>query len=175
MLPSDTKEARRIQQYHAHQVCGIVAHTKDRGVASVSIRSMAIVSEVLTDQDEREEVVSIMENIDRETGWKLVNVIRMMKRTWGWERATGPMPLAGVAQIMSGGCMPEDSSTLTMLPGMAKAQAHGPSLAPIAMSAPRPIRNVNPLSFGDFSLPNHPYRDWYEPPSRSNKSQSPGF
>ncbi|KAJ8128748.1 hypothetical protein O1611_g4885 [Lasiodiplodia mahajangana] len=77
----DSEESRTTQQHHAHQVCGIVAHTKDRGVASVSIRSLVIVSEVLTEYAEQQEVVAILERIDRETGWKLATVITGLKKS----------------------------------------------------------------------------------------------
>ncbi|KAK8043054.1 hypothetical protein PG994_013537 [Apiospora phragmitis] len=63
-----------------------------------------------------------------------------------------------------------------MMPGLAQAQAHGPAHAqgqPPPVAAPRPVRlSVNPLSFADFSLPNHPYQNWYEPPSRSSSYKS---
>ena len=80
----DTADMRTAQLHHAHQVCGIVAHTTDRGVASVSIRSLAIVAEVLADPREQREVVAILERIDRETGWKLAGVLAGLRRGWGW-------------------------------------------------------------------------------------------
>lgn len=43
---------------HAHQICGITAHVKDRGVASVALRSMAIAAEVLVVREEQEEVAT---------------------------------------------------------------------------------------------------------------------
>ena len=49
-----------------------------------------------------------------------------------------------------------------------------PHNRPAALPAPRPLR-VNPLHCADFSLPNHPYQNWYEPPSRSNSYNPQGF
>ncbi|KAK8043055.1 hypothetical protein PG994_013538, partial [Apiospora phragmitis] len=94
ILPKDSDEARAVQQHHAHQVCGIVAHTRDRGVASVSIRSLAIVAEVLTDRAEQRECVDILENIDKATGWKLAAVVKNLKRVWGWEKQNSISGLA---------------------------------------------------------------------------------
>ncbi|KAI2472469.1 hypothetical protein F4781DRAFT_420087 [Annulohypoxylon bovei var. microspora] len=186
VLPKDSEEARSVQQHHAHQVCGIVAHTKDRGVASVSIRSLAIVAEILTDLAEQQEVVTTLERIDRETGWKLAGVIQNLKKIWGWEKM-GQKGLA--AQFL-----PRANSGHKTTMGLPKRQQQmGPMQAirtttppqqqmmptvsqsgPQQLAAPRPI-HVNPLSFADFSLPNHPYQNWYEPPSRSNAYNSQGL
>jgi hypothetical protein len=183
ILPKETEESRKAQLHHAHQVCGIVAHTKDRGVASVSIRSLAIVAEILTDPQEQQEVIAILENIDRETGWKLGSVLKNLKRAWGWEK----MGVTGLAAqfLAHGGAsgqqrpqqhkqqqqQQQQSNIIQtntppglMIPGMGQAQQ--------TVVAPRPVRSINPLSFADFSLPNHPYQNWYEPPSRSNNYNS---
>ncbi|KAK8105078.1 C6 zinc finger domain-containing protein [Apiospora kogelbergensis] len=204
ILGKDSEEARAVQQHHAHQVCGIVAHTRDRGVASVSIRSLAIVAEVLTDRAEQRECVDILECIDKATGWKLAAVVKNLKRR---RRARRPVPAGAQQQHRRGGAAaPPLSAAATgaslaarvpsppltapadrassmsgqgsvggagqMMPGLAQAQAHGPAHAqgqPPPVAAPRPVRlSVNPLSFADFSLPNHPYQNWYEPPSRSS-------
>lgn len=197
ILPKDSEEARALQLHHAHQVCAIVTHTDDRGVASVSIRSLAIVAEVLTDRAEQNEVITTLEKIDRETGWKLGAVVKNLKRVWGWGEKAGGMGLA--AHFLSGPGPQATTTAMTttmqqrhkeqshkhhpqtstppgppaqLMPGLAAAQTHGPAPAqgpksPVA--APRPIRvSGNPLNCADFSLPNHPYQNWYEPPSRSN-------
>ncbi|RYP73690.1 hypothetical protein DL769_004161 [Monosporascus sp. CRB-8-3] len=192
----DTADMRTAQLHHAHQVCGIVAHTEDRGVASVSIRSLAIVAEVLTDLCEREEVVAILEKVDRETGWRLAGVLSNLKRVWGWENM-GQIGLATQFPSLAGGggggvrgtgagpkkVDPLHSTTAAaqMTPPIQtqpQQQSRMPMMQaqkqPAAVTAPRPMR-VNPLSSADFSLPNHPYQNWYEPPSRSNSYNSPGF
>jgi hypothetical protein len=178
--PKDSEESRAVQQHHAHQVCGIVAHTKDRGVASVSIRSLAIVAEVITHLEEQQEVIKILEDIESETGWRLAALLKNLKRVWGWEKMAGT---GLAAQFLSQGCNTPQAQKLQpqqqlqqpltqtttppnvqMMPGMERAQQ--------TLAAPRPIRNINPLSFADFSLPNHPYQNWYEPPSRSSTFHS---
>ncbi|KAH9889582.1 hypothetical protein F4778DRAFT_773227 [Xylariomycetidae sp. FL2044] len=202
--PRDADDSRTTQQFHARQVCGIVVHTKDRGVASVSIRSLAIVAEILTDLAEQEEVVATLERIDRETGWKLANVIKGLKKAWGWEKSGHTSLAAQLLPPSAGGNNtasgyntikqqqqqppPQHSHyrqqqqrqqmdamyvTQTSTPPQqhhmrgahsAPSSSQAPPQQPLA--APRPMR-VNPLSFADFSLPNHPYQNWYEPPSRS--------
>ncbi|RYP04891.1 hypothetical protein DL764_004161 [Monosporascus ibericus] len=169
--PQDTADMRTAQLHHAHQVCGIVAHTEDRGVASVLIRSLAIVAEVLTDLCERQEVFAILENVDRETGWRLAGVLSNLKRVWGWEnvgqigwrRSSRRAP--AVATTPPTKAQPQQQSRMPMM----QAQKQ-----PAAVTASRPMR-INPLSFADFSLPNHPYQNWYEPPSQSNSYNSQGF
>ncbi|KAI1108144.1 hypothetical protein F5Y14DRAFT_460099 [Nemania sp. NC0429] len=195
--PKDSEDSRTTQQHHAHQVCGIVAHTKDRGVASVSIRSLVIVSEVLTEYAEQQEVVAILERIDRETGWKLAGIVRGLKKRWGWEQFEQPSPvpqLLGSAppqgnrigrqpvnRIVTGRALSGSATSappqqmmlmpVMQVPGTAAPQQMQPV---VTTSTSRPVR-VNPLSFADFSLPNHPYQNWYEPPSRSNPHHSQDF
>ncbi|TGJ83629.1 hypothetical protein E0Z10_g5134 [Xylaria hypoxylon] len=175
----DSEDSRTTQKHHAHQVCGIVAHNKDRGVASVSIRSLILVSEVLTDYAEQQEVVAILERIDRETGWKLAGIITGLKKGWGWEKMTRPS-LTSQLLVPPGNAMAGHPLVTTQQMMLAPAIQVPATTAPqqmqpvVTTSASRPMR-VNPLSFADFSLPNHPYQNWYEPPSRSNPYHSHGL
>ncbi|KAI0967240.1 hypothetical protein F4678DRAFT_256184 [Xylaria arbuscula] len=189
----DSEDSRTTQRHHAHQVCGIVAHNKDRGVASVSIRSLVIVSEVLSDYAEQQEVVSILERIDRETGWKLAGVIAGLKKSWCWGKMSQPsltsqqllVPpptnvmsnkhhIAGQQQTLTAAAPQQMMlAPVTQIPATAAPQQMQPVVT-TSTSASRPVR-VNPLSFADFSLPNHPYQNWYEPPSRSNPYHSHGL
>ncbi|KAK2614727.1 hypothetical protein N8I77_001532 [Diaporthe amygdali] len=81
----DDEESRIQQQHHAHQVCGIIAHTKDAGVSSVAIRSLAIAGAVLRDPREQNEVLAMVNRIYRLTGWNLKGVIGELRRAWGWD------------------------------------------------------------------------------------------
>ncbi|RYP53332.1 hypothetical protein DL768_001689 [Monosporascus sp. mg162] len=191
--PRDTADMRTAQLHHAHQVCGIVAHTEDRGVASVSIRSLAIVAEVLTDLCERQEVIAILEKVDRETGWRLAGILSNLKRVWGWEKM-GQIGLTTQFPSRAGGdgsgtrgigagpkqvdrlhsttaAAQTAPPTQTQPPQQSRIPMMQAQKQPAAVTAPRPMR-VNPLSFADFRLPNHPYQNWYEPPSRSNSYNS---
>ncbi|KAI0869022.1 hypothetical protein GGS24DRAFT_180458 [Hypoxylon argillaceum] len=199
--PKDSEDSRTTQLHHAHQVCGIVAHSKDRGVASVSIRSLVIVSEVLTEYAEQQEVVTILERIDRETGWKLAAVVAGLKKRWSREKPEqpnlaaqllGPAPPFGngsgngmsrqpVDRMVIGKALSVSSTAagpqqmmltpVMQVPTTAVPQQMQPV---ITTSASRPMP-INPLSLGDFNLPNHPYQNWYAPPSQSNSYRSHGF
>jgi hypothetical protein len=156
----DTEANLAMQLHHAHQVCGIVAHTTDRGVASVAIRSLTIASSVLTDLHEQKEVVTILEKINADTGWRLGKILSELKKAWGWEGGGTSASASGAVSLTAqflGGSLPQAVITAT-------------SSAPIAVPAPVPARRpINPLLVqADFSLPNHPYKNWYEPPNRSN-------
>lgn len=255
LSPRDSEEARAIQLHHAHQVCGITAHTQDHGVASVSIRSVALVAEVIHDRAEQQEIVQILEKIDHDTGWKLAGIIKQLRSVWGWDKMgqgsglvanatlqpphnpSTPNSLSSVGSSYGGrfeptnsqqqrfsvsasyvstapnnhqGTTPPGQSTSvspSYKPSHQQVQVRGvpqqqqqhlhqadtslqtlnlstvpppastdppqrrqsmavATSAATPVAAPRPMR-VNPLSFADFSLPNHPYQNWYEPPSRT--------
>ena len=84
--PSDSPEMMKLQRDHSILICGIVAHVKDRGVASVAIRSLAHAAEVLTDRREQEEVLAIFDKINKETGWRIGFVYKELKEKWGWNQ-----------------------------------------------------------------------------------------
>jgi hypothetical protein len=83
LMSKDTEEMRQMQLNHAHQICGITAHVKDRGVASVALRSLAIAAECLVVRREQEEVLDIFEKIRKETGWKVGFLNKELKTKWG--------------------------------------------------------------------------------------------
>lgn len=186
----DNEQNRTIQIHHAHQVCGIVAHTKDRGVASVAIRSLAIASSVLTKRHEQEEVIDILDRINKETGWRLGKVHDELKKAWGWEGVVAPgapLPMPQPSQKAHGSAaVPMPKSFFNQQHQAAQNQSttgSGPApmvtaTATAPVQAPRPRPLINPLlAQADFNLPNHPYQNWYEPPNRSNiaYSSSQGF
>ncbi|KAI1172671.1 hypothetical protein F4777DRAFT_494902 [Nemania sp. FL0916] len=191
---SKEPEASRItQKHHAHQVCGIVAHSKDHGVASVSIRSLVIVSEALTEHAEQQEVVTILERIDRETGWKLAGLIIGLKKKWGWMGTEQPSLRA---QLL-GFAPPGNGPGKTPAGRMAMAQAPPrsppsqqmmlmPSIQMPITTAPqqmqpnftattlRPLQ-VNALSPDVLNLSNLPYQNIYEHPAWPNMYNSQGL
>ena len=65
---TSSERLRALQLHHAYQVCGIVAHTTDRGVAIVAIRCLAIAASVLTNPTEQSEVLEILERINNKNG-----------------------------------------------------------------------------------------------------------
>jgi len=197
-MTQPSEETRNLQLHHAHQICGIVAHSKDRGVASVAIRSLAIASCVLTERAEQDEVLTMLDKINAETGWRLGKVTSELKRAWGWE---GGRSGSLVGQVFASRGSPGQQSmqsSAQMPPQQQQQQqqqqqpvpprrhhAQTPSVGsvtslaastpgnmiastPSTVVAPAPVKApVNPLSLGDFSLPNHPYQNWYEPPNRT--------
>jgi len=73
-----------MEQFHAHQICGISVHVKDRGVASVALRSLAIAAECLTVRREQEEVLQLFIRIHKETGWRIGFIPKDLAKSWGW-------------------------------------------------------------------------------------------
>ncbi len=160
--PRDSPENVKAQKHHAHQICGIVAHTKDRGVASTAIRSLTIASCVLKDPREQEEVMAILENINSATGWRLGKVREELYKAWAWVEVNGKMvPLEQLPPA------PPAAQVPTPTPAAA-GEASAPP--PSSGAGPPPQRPpVHPLLVqADFSLPNHPYQNWYEPPNKAS-------
>ena len=152
-----------MQMHHAHQICGIVAHVKDRGVASVAIRSLAIAAECLVDRREQEEVLEIFEKIRKETGWKVGFLNKELRAKWGWQNEE-----AAQQQMAS-----QPSSLSQFFPTSNQAQPSHTNLPP---APPQPARPAIPsgilnplLKTADFSLPNHPYQQYYQPPNQHSQ------
>lgn len=68
--------------------------TRTSGVASVAIRSLAHAAEVLTDRREQEEVLTIFDKINKETGWRIGFVYKELKERWGWHEEPSPQQVA---------------------------------------------------------------------------------
>jgi hypothetical protein len=83
--PASDPAMSDLQTRHSQMICGIAAHVKDRGVASVAIRSLAHAGECLKERPEQEEVLRIFEKINRETGWKVGFIYGELREKWGWE------------------------------------------------------------------------------------------
>ncbi|KAK4953730.1 hypothetical protein LTR10_008334 [Elasticomyces elasticus] len=90
----DNMEMAELAKRHSNTICGIVAHVKDRGVASVALRSLAHAAEVLTDRAEQEEVLQIFDKINKETGWRIGFVYGDLKAKWGWNEEPSPQQFA---------------------------------------------------------------------------------
>lgn len=171
--PASSPAMHDMQLQHSHQICGIVAHTKDRGVASVAIRSIAIACEVLQERREQEEVLTIFEKIRKETGWKIGFLSDELKQKWGWTVGMRDEQVQTGQQMLLQGGQPGSLGHFfpTTLPsGSALPPAPSPSSGP--GSTPRSAMRggiLNPLlKTADFSLPNHPYQHHYQPPSQHN-------
>ncbi|KAJ9304985.1 transcriptional regulator family: Fungal Specific TF [Paecilomyces variotii] len=135
-------EMRNMQQSHAHDICGIVAHVKDRGVASVSIRCLAIAAECLVGREAQEEVLEILDKIIKETGWRVGFLKSELQEKWGW------IPSSNTP---GGNSLTAGSLLNSAMPPMTRPRI--------------PSGIVNPLmATADFSMENHPYQNHYVAP-----------
>jgi hypothetical protein len=160
LMSKDTEQMHTMQLNHAHQICGITAHVKDRGVASVALRSLAIAAECLVVRREQEEVLEIFEKIRKETGWKVGFLNTELRAKWGWQHEESAPLTASLASFF-----PTSQPPNTSLP---------PAPPVVPPQAPRKIPSgiPNPLmKTADFSLPNHPYQQYYQPPSQHQPNQ----
>jgi len=161
---------------HSQMICGIAAHLKDRGVASVALRSLAHAAEVLTERKEQEEALRIFERINRETGWRIGFVYKELKQKWNWPEDASPQQLAqthsaaAAAQRQVSDSQHQQSSLHQLQQGLefAHQHAHGqpPPPLPPPPSQQRPPPGIsNPLyAKADFNLPQHPYQSHYVAP-----------
>ncbi|EEH06668.1 C6 zinc finger domain-containing protein [Histoplasma capsulatum G186AR] len=197
--PTETENMTAMQQSHAHDICGIVAHVKDRGVASVSIRCLAIAAECLTNRLAQEEVLRIFEKIVKETGWQ-VDFLRIeLMEKWGWRQNdnndnndtinihnnddddndndnNSSLPQQHGQQPPTVSTTPGPSVPPSLLPssllnpGSSNPDTSGRSPIPSRPRMPQGI--VNPLmATADFSYENHPYQSHYVAPHSHNQME----
>ena len=163
ILPKENEEMHSMMLRHAHQICGITAHVKDRGVASVALRSLAIAGECLIDRREQEEVLEIFEKIRKETGWNVKFLNTELRKHWGWHDDVGQQQLA-----------PQQNSLGQFFPSTSQAPTSLPPAPPPALRPKPPGGILNPLmKTADFSLPNHPYQSFYQPPNPHQPNHFP--
>lgn len=163
--PGSSERLRFLQLQHAYQVCGIVAHTTDKGVATVAIRCLAIAAAVLTNPDEQDEILEVLDRFNSTNGWRLGAVEMELKREWGWERMKMPTSSPKTENSQDSVISAVRRASMSLTPSRILTP---PVMGPVGTKTP-----VNPLSFADFKLPNHPYQNWYEPPSRSSSFDPP--
>ncbi|KAJ5042227.1 uncharacterized protein L3040_004781 [Drepanopeziza brunnea f. sp. 'multigermtubi'] len=157
LMSTDTEEMNHMQMHHAHLICGIVAHVKDRGVASVALRSLAIAAECLVHRREQEEVLEIFEKIRKETGWKVGFISTDLKKKWGFPSD----------DLQQSPMAPQSSNSLGQFFHNTQAPATSRPPAPPPSRPALPSGILNPLlAKADFSLPNHPYQQYYQPPNQ---------
>ena len=64
-----------------------------RGVASLSIRFLAVAAECLAAKEAQEEVFRIIDDITKETGWRSEQVKEGLQQAWGWNPAQQHQPV----------------------------------------------------------------------------------
>lgn len=145
--PQLANEMAQTRLHHSRQICGIVKHAKDRGVASASIRCLAVAGEHLHIRREQEEVLEIFDRIKSETGWRVAFINDELKEKWGWNNNADRY-----GNSQGGSFYGQNNSGA---PGMA---------APPRQKPPSGI--INPLyKHADFSSQNPPYAGSYVPPA----------
>lgn len=154
VMSLEDPEMHSMQSFQAHQICGIVAHVKDRGVASVALRSLAIAAECLVVRREQEEVLQIFEKIRKETGWRVGFLNKELKEKWGWANEEA---LRQQQQQMPTALM--QNSQLQQSFQFSQSATSLPPAPPIRR---RP--GENPLAMADFSNQGHPYQSYYVAP-----------
>jgi len=170
----EVDEMRDLQIKHSQLICGITAHVKDRGVASVALRSLAIAAECLTTRREQEEVLQIFDKIRQETGWRVGFLNSELKEKWGWNDDVQPPPppqqnftanMQNSANIQYQQQALQPQVTLQPMPAT--------SLPPAPPARPRPpVGILNPLlATADFTMPQHPYQSYYVAPNPLSHSQ----
>lgn len=189
LVPSSAPDMSSLLLEHAHQICGIVAHVKDRGVATVSLRSLAIAAEALVERGEQEEVMRMFAKIGKEAGWNVAFLDKELPEKWGWNAQPDEQLMlrehdspsshflqgAGAHGGAAGGGMPPPPlpAGLGQGQGQAGQQSQPQQQQP---TAPPAMKGgiLNPLlAKADFSLPNHPYQAYYQPP-RAQDTQGQG-
>ncbi|KAJ5782845.1 transcriptional regulator family: Fungal Specific TF [Penicillium paradoxum] len=138
------EEMWKMQCSHANEICGLVAHSKDRGIADISLRFLAFAAECLQTREAQEEVIGIIDTITKVTGSNSESTKDDLKQIWSWAEA----------------------HPHTVIP----AQMHNhfyeldPSLLIPERPGSAPSLNNPLLTKGDFSLEHHPYQGYYVPP-----------
>ncbi|CAK3993052.1 Adhesion and hyphal regulator 1 [Lecanosticta acicola] len=217
LFVTNNPDMSNMQAQHSRMICGIVAHVKDRGVASVAIRSLAHAAEVLTDRREQEEVLQIFEKINKETGWRIGFVYKELKERWGWHEEPSPQQAAQThtahrqakeaqeaqqrqmqeqahrasLQLQQGFDFNQQPSMTAMQQQQASHNTTTQQMQPTPpqqhqqqqqqQQAPPPPQQQNkrppagipnPLyAKADFSLPQHPYQNFYVAPNMNNVGQ----
>ena len=82
--PATHEEMRVLSLHHAHQLCGVIAHSKDRGISSVAIRCLATTGPALTSPAEQREVLGILSDLGSRSGWRVGRLKEELKGAWGW-------------------------------------------------------------------------------------------
>lgn len=130
-----------------------------RGVASASIRCLAIAAEYLTVRREQEEVLEIFEKIRKETGWRVSFLHDHLKEKWGWNNQQDYNMMngtAGVSAFFPQGGVP----TMPPIPSQ-------PQRPKVPSGIPNPM-----YKNADFSAENPPYQGSYVPPAPGHPLQN---
>ncbi|KAJ5091902.1 transcriptional regulator family: Fungal Specific TF [Penicillium alfredii] len=147
-------ETRNMQTTNAYEVFGLVTRLKDRNVASVLTRCLAIAAESLDTREAQEEALGVLDKISTETRWESGSVKDGLKQTWGW--GLSPPHTLAPAQMHN-----------HFAPDPATSISEGPEVS-------TGTDNLL-LITGDFSAENHPYQGYYVAPQHHVLHQYDGY
>lgn len=195
---SSSAEMAELERKSSTMICGIVAHVKDRGVASVALRSLHHAAEVLDKREEQDEVLQIFDKINKETGWRIGFVYKDLKEKWGWNEDASASQFAQTHTHAKQQREAKEAQQRQLQEQAQQAQhnmqqqqqqqmymnqqqqqnlpqpVHPPSApTPSAGAMPRkmPQGIPNPMyAKADFSLPQHPYQSHYVAPNHISAS-----
>ena len=133
-------------------------------MASVALRSIHHAGECISLRPEQEEVLTILNKIHKETGWRVKFIEDDLIKNWGWndQKNFEQMPnIMGQAPNM---VQNYASQYAQQNQGMATPLPPAPPVKPAMKSGMVGI--VNPmLAKADFSQPIHPYQSYYVAPN----------
>ncbi|KAJ5178027.1 uncharacterized protein N7500_000726 [Penicillium coprophilum] len=155
-------DMRKMQSSHAHEICGLIAHTTDRlvetldqkpkrrpdqfnrGVADISLYFLVLAAESLETRQAQEQALGIFDNITKVTGSNAEQIQNDLKQIWSWA----------------------DAHPHTVAPALMHNHFYelDPSLSISSHPGSSPSLHNPLLTAGDFSLENRPYQGYYVPP-----------
>ncbi|PLN86005.1 hypothetical protein BDW42DRAFT_159851 [Aspergillus taichungensis] len=139
-------EMQSMQQSHAHDIGGIVAHIRDRGIAGLATRFLALAAESFRTRETQEETLKILDDIATRTGYSTESIKHDLQEVWGWKSA---------------GCSSIESPSTYAAPNFTSSDSFGSVYTQLKM----PPGIVNPImACADFSMDNHPYQGYYVAP-----------
>jgi hypothetical protein len=121
------KQARK----HSDELCGILIHTKDKAVFSVTMQCLDVAADALLVRAKQEEIMALFEKIRRECGWRSEYYKKELQMEWGWSSAEAPAPkeVKGTSKFDSSRSktilvnIPKESSQKGSLPSTFRTQS----------------------------------------------------
>jgi hypothetical protein len=171
-----------LQLHHAHQICGIVAHSRDRSIWTVAVRSIEIAAPSLVDLQEQEESLRILDRMNTRGSQWLRDVVYRLRNGWDQDRARRDAQSIHSPVSESNrrggredhGMLIEFTTAQPMAPPMRSRapSTHSVMSVPRTMDTdPSPLMSrdlMEALRSADFRHPEHPYKNWWQPASRTN-------
>ena len=82
MLAKPSEKRNDLKLTSATIICGIMTQSKDRAVASVGLPALRIAGECLTRRDQQNEILNLLVEIQRATGWQTSTWIDELMIVW---------------------------------------------------------------------------------------------